>query len=159
MELASMLAGETFTDHPESVSRTLAAFLRTYNDIVDDERRQDLYAYAAMAVGTTAGEELEKARARHLIQWSDGRWERRARWSPLARLQRRAGRKRLSDDCESAARYAIRSLGKLSDETHVAVLRLVDELITVGAGDVRQAEPSPQYAVARLHAAGRPVRR
>src|SRR3954465_11794258 len=49
MELASMLAGEPFTDRPGSVCPVVAAFLRSYNDAVDDRRRQDLYPYAAAA--------------------------------------------------------------------------------------------------------------
>ena len=52
MELASMLAGEPFSDHPRSVSPTIAAVLRGYNDMLDDDRRRDLYAYAAEVVGT-----------------------------------------------------------------------------------------------------------
>jgi hypothetical protein len=44
MELASMLAGEPFSDQPKSVCPVVAAFLRGYNDAVDDETRQDLYA-------------------------------------------------------------------------------------------------------------------
>ena len=43
MELASMLAGERFSDRPRSVCPVIAAFLRSYNDQVDDRRRQDLY--------------------------------------------------------------------------------------------------------------------
>jgi hypothetical protein len=52
VELASVLAGEPFTDHPASVSRVLAAFLRTYNDRADADRRQHLLPYAARIVGT-----------------------------------------------------------------------------------------------------------
>ena len=52
MELASMLAGEGFTDHPRSVSRPIASFMRGYNDLLDDRRRADLYRYAAQTVGT-----------------------------------------------------------------------------------------------------------
>ena len=33
MELASMLAGEPFTDQPESVCPVIASFLRAYNDL------------------------------------------------------------------------------------------------------------------------------
>ena len=55
MELASMLAGESFSDHPRSVSRPIASFLRGYNDLVDDRRRADLYRYAAEAVAPVAG--------------------------------------------------------------------------------------------------------
>lgn len=63
MELASMLAGERFSDRPRSVSRVVGAFVRTYNDLVDDERRQDLYAYAAEVVGTAGDREVEQQRA------------------------------------------------------------------------------------------------
>ena len=49
MELASMLAGEPFSDHPESVCPVIGSFLRAYNDRIDDARRQDLYASAAAA--------------------------------------------------------------------------------------------------------------
>jgi hypothetical protein len=62
MELASMLAGEPFTDQPSSVSRPLAAFLRMYNDTVNDRRRQDLYAYASKAVGTASSQRVEHYR-------------------------------------------------------------------------------------------------
>ena len=52
MELASMLAGERFSDHPRSVCPVLAMVLRAYNDGTDDERRQDLYAYASIVIGS-----------------------------------------------------------------------------------------------------------
>ncbi|MGZ4170664.1 MAG: hypothetical protein ACXVRN_04800, partial [Solirubrobacteraceae bacterium] len=68
MELASMLAEEPFSDHPPSVCPVIAAFLRVYNDAVDDERRQDLYAYAAKVVGSRAGEEVTAIRAARLAE-------------------------------------------------------------------------------------------
>lgn len=58
MELASMLAGERFSDRPRSVCPIVATFLRHYNDRVDDSRRQDLYGYAALAVGTREKDSL-----------------------------------------------------------------------------------------------------
>ena len=54
VELASMIAGERFSDHPWSVSPVIAAFLRGYNDVCG-ERRQDLLRCAADAVGTRVG--------------------------------------------------------------------------------------------------------
>jgi len=51
MELASMLAGEPFSDHPASVCPVIGSCLRAYNDWIDDDRRQDLYRYAAKVVG------------------------------------------------------------------------------------------------------------
>jgi hypothetical protein len=62
MELASMLAGEEFTDRPASVCPVVAAFLRAYNDAVDDRRRQELYAYAGAAVGTRGAAALSRRR-------------------------------------------------------------------------------------------------
>jgi hypothetical protein len=41
MELASMLAEQPFSDRPQNASPVVGAFLRTYNDGLDDERRQD----------------------------------------------------------------------------------------------------------------------
>jgi hypothetical protein len=63
MELASMLAGERFSDHPRSVCPVIAAFMRSYNDQVDDRRRQDLYDYAAQSVGTRGNRHTRRARA------------------------------------------------------------------------------------------------
>ena len=46
MELASMLAGEPFTDHPASACPVIGSFLRSYNDSIDETRRQSLYEFA-----------------------------------------------------------------------------------------------------------------
>ena len=62
MELASMLAHEPFSDRARSISPTIGAFLRTYNDGLDDERRQDLYPVAAAVVGTAARRSVERDR-------------------------------------------------------------------------------------------------
>lgn len=69
MELASMLAGEPFSDHPRSVCPVIGAFLRAYNDRLDDSRRQDLYAYAAKVVGTRTRVEVERQRAQMCRAW------------------------------------------------------------------------------------------
>jgi hypothetical protein len=69
MELASMLAGEAFTDQPLSVSPTVAAFLRAYNDAATEEQRQRLYRYAAESLGTRHGRSLERRRARLCLRW------------------------------------------------------------------------------------------
>ena len=50
MELAAMLSGERFSDHPVSVCPVIGSLLRAYNDNLDDRRRQDLYRYAAEAM-------------------------------------------------------------------------------------------------------------
>jgi hypothetical protein len=62
MELASMLAGERFSDRPRSVCPVIAGLLRAYNDAVDDGRRGDLYGPAAEAVGTRDSRATRRAR-------------------------------------------------------------------------------------------------
>src|SRR5436305_6946766 len=77
MELASMLAGEPFTDHPISVCPVIGSFLRAYNDTVDDQRRQNLYAHAARVVGSRGPEAVQRARAERLLEWAASMQRRR----------------------------------------------------------------------------------
>jgi hypothetical protein len=133
MELASMLAGEGFSDHPRSVSRPIASFLRGYNDLLDDTRRADLYGFAAQTVETVDSAAVEEARAARLLGWADQRWERRSSRSMLDRLRMRRVHKERSIDPEPAGTYAVHAIGKVTDETHAAALALVDELIAIGA--------------------------
>ena len=49
-----MLSGEPFTDHPASVCPVIGSFLRSYNDSIDQRRRQSLYDYASKVVGSRA---------------------------------------------------------------------------------------------------------
>jgi hypothetical protein len=138
MELASMLAGERFTDNPRSVSRVIAAFLRSYNDLVDDERRQDLYRYAAESVGTRAPRRVEKDRAALCEQWLSVRknltpheqWEASA---PSAARRREAR-------AAQAAHYAAANAS-----LHEDALALVEALIAISAPETRPpAEPAPE---------------
>jgi hypothetical protein len=156
MELASMLAGEPFTDQPSSVSRSLAAFLRMYNDTVDDRRRQDLYAYASTAVGTARSELAEHDRIERLEAWTEEMWERRPHRALLRRITRRWIHNKQIDP-ESAARGAIRAIGRITDERHARALALVDELIDMGAPSDRllavvdlQASSARRSAAAEL---------
>jgi hypothetical protein len=131
MELASMLAGERFSDRPSSVCPVLAALLRAYNDVLDDARRQDLYRFAADSVGTRRTPRTHDRRAAQALAaadgWRSGRRIRRARWRPLH-----------VDAPERVAWYVVASLGRLNDARHAAMLALLDELISFG----RVAAPS-----------------
>ena len=133
MELASMLAGEGFTDHPRSVSRPIASFLRGYNDLVDDRRRADLYRYAAQTVGTANSPAVESARVSRLLAWADERWQLRSSHSLIERMRLRRAIKERSTDPEPAGTYAVHAIGKVNDEAHAAALALVDELIAMGS--------------------------
>ena len=65
-----MLADEPFSDRPDNASPVIAAFLRTYNDGLDDERRQDLFTLASLIVGTTRGRAVERERASHCLEFA-----------------------------------------------------------------------------------------
>jgi hypothetical protein len=130
MELASMLAGESFSDHPASVCPVIGSFLRAYNDALDDDRRQDLYAYAAKVVGSTGSADLARARTERLIDWGSEMLRRR-----LTRFLGPAGVRLLArlrkPPIVRTGGYAVRVISKPSDETHVAVLALIDELLAI----------------------------
>jgi hypothetical protein len=141
MELASMLAGERFTDHPESVCPVIGSFLRAYNDSIDDERRQDLYRYAARVVGSRAPGAVENARVERLLAWAGNLQPRRLRrWLP-ARVRSLASQRR--PVAEAAGTHAVHAIRRHTDETHAAVLGLLDELLASGAcGEACYSAPS-----------------
>jgi hypothetical protein len=72
MELASMLAGEDFTDDPKCVDPVVAAFLRAFNDRLDHVRRQDLRPYASAVVGTRGSRRATRARRARCLQYASG---------------------------------------------------------------------------------------
>ena len=71
VELASMLAGERFSDHPQCVCPVIAGFLRGYNDLLPDGQHDELYPYATLVVGTARSMRIRRRRARRLLQWAD----------------------------------------------------------------------------------------
>lgn len=73
MELASILAGEEFTDAPQCADPALAAFLRALNDHLPHDRRQELRPYAAAVVGTAGPPEVSRARWRRCMRYASGR--------------------------------------------------------------------------------------
>ena len=133
MELASVLAGEAFTDHPQSACPVIGSFLRAYNDLIDDERRQDLLACAAAVAGTSSSLEVRDARVARLVEWAADRRERRGLRALLPKRFRRVGLRRIPP-IEAAGACAVRSIGRHTAKTHAEVLTLVDELIALGAG-------------------------
>ena len=132
MELASMLAGEPFTDHPVSVSPVLAAFLRGYNDGLDDARRQSLMPCASACVGPgPAGGDAEATR-RGLISAQAG--------GPVSRASARFWLREGATIDESGTSRVGRRLGRAvarrgDDARHAEVLRLIDELVSAERRD------------------------
>jgi len=79
MEMVSYIAREPWSDHPSCVSPVLGAFLRSWNDGLNDDDRQMLKPYAAKVIGT-ANDGRDEERAwmcadwlirTHLPTWSD----------------------------------------------------------------------------------------
>lgn len=148
MELASMLAEEPFSDRPASVCPVIAGFLRAYNDRVDDDRRQDLYRYAAEVVGSRAASDVERRRERRCLEWAEGmRRQRRRplRWVALGGSTPVDGRLGL----DAAGTYAARSIRRHGDRTHAAALALVDELIAMRPANASVRRSSEQALSAR----------
>ena len=130
MELASMLAGEPFNDHPAAVCPVLGSLLRSYNDSVDDETRQDLYAYAAKIVGTRAGADVERRRSERVTAWTyERRLRRMRRFMPEFVARRLCQLKTLS--LESIGTQAVRQIPRHTEETHRAMLGLIDDLLAI----------------------------
>jgi hypothetical protein len=134
MELASMLAGEPFSDHPACACPVISSFLRSYNDSIDDGRRQDLYSYASKVVGSRAPASVQRARVDRLAAWglevhlSQQRWTRIVvpdRWRVLSRAR----------GLETVVRLTIDAIRKDIDRLHPEVLRLIDELLAMGRSE------------------------
>jgi hypothetical protein len=123
VELASMLAGERFTDQPRSACAAIAAFVRGYNDALDDAHRQDLYRIAALLVDSSAGQDTTHARMWRLIQFSRDLRPRR-----LGVLGPRLSYEDDLVKCESAGRHA-GTLARRHPAVHARVLALLDELL------------------------------
>ena len=137
MELASMLAGEPFSDRPRCVDPVIAGFLRTYNDGIDERRRQDLYPLAAEVVGTRAVAGVQAERARMCLAWAQARHT-ELRHGPrrLLPLRPLVPDGRLGDDAAGtlAGRLAVKlACRRRTEGVHDAALAFVRELIAVGA--------------------------
>jgi hypothetical protein len=144
MELASMLGGEDFSDRPRTVCPVVAGFLRGYNDLVDDERRQELYRYASAVVGS-AGDRVVRWRRRRLLR----RWARQVaeRRSPALAL-RTGFRFGCSDEIGGHIGHLVSSSRSEADAQalHRETMLLVDALLALG-GDRAVAPPAERELV------------
>jgi len=126
MELSSMLAGERFTHRPASVCFVIAELLRTYNDDVDDERRQGLYGCASLVVGSRASIDVVRRRVQRLrevvLEESNGR-SRFQRWMQGSRMQRAGERETATCAAHVLAADRDRGLERL--------VALVEELVAM----------------------------
>jgi hypothetical protein len=136
VELASVLAGEEFSDHPRCACEVIAGFLRTWNDRAGHVDRQRLVPYASRIIGSRAEREVTRLRRDICLSWAGAR----PHGGPLRRLfGRLATRIRIAavlGICpaiylnQGAGEYAARIA--FAREDGDAGLALLDELLAVG---------------------------
>jgi len=129
LEAVAWFAGEPHTDHPACVSPVLGAFGRSLNDILPDEKRQQLRPYITLLPGT-AGDDLDQVRGYLALDWLIRIWT--PAWLDLAGLSEEA--RALRDLRQIADRAAARS-------ARPAVLAARDKAAAAGddAGDAAGA--------------------
>jgi hypothetical protein len=137
MELASMLADEPFSDRARSISPTIGAVLRTYNDGLDDDRRQDLYQVAAAIVGTAARRSVERERINRCLAFA------REHGATMP------GRRAALGLATSEAAGALAAAAALHAGAHAELLALVDELVALGGRPSRWPRAADPARVVR----------
>jgi hypothetical protein len=127
MEAVAWWAGLEHSDRPDCVSPVIGAFLRTWNDDLDNEGRQKLKRFIPLVVGTNTGEEDDERRA-----WMVTDWMVRVHmpaWLDLAGLHEQA--------------TAVRSLPELNDDGWAEARATVE-----GARDAASAARSAAWSAA-----------
>ena len=147
MELASLLAGEPFSDQPRSVCPVIATVLRTYNDRVDDERRQQLYPFASASVGTRATPAVAARRSRICAQWVRQQAKDRRRRGIRAHPHVPSPEVDLDPAAVVAGRFAAYTVMKGEPGAAEAAHGLIERLIACGSESPRLPGESPQPAV------------
>ena len=145
IELASMLAGDRFTDHPPSVCPVIAGFLRGYNDLVPDDELPGLYPIAARVVGSAGPRWVRRERARRLLEWAR---------EPSGRVRTRRFYLRF-ETWDLVALPAVKAALRLDPGRRTAeVPRLIDELLAIGARP-ETAAPAPERTARPVEHAAR----
>jgi hypothetical protein len=128
MELASMLAGERFSDRPRTVCPVIAGFLRSYNDRLPERELDELYALAPLVIGSASTRSVRRHRTFRLLEWAGFRDPARPRRLFSARPPR--------DQVVVAA--AVAAVRLAPDRRRAAVAALIRELVAMEATSGRQ---------------------
>jgi hypothetical protein len=145
MELVSMLAGESFTDRPATACPVIASFLRSYNDLVADGRRQSLLACASAVVDSRSPEH-EHARIERCHEVAVDIWRGRPMWRRASAwlvdrswVSSRSPR----DDGEARDRlgWKLALLLRSHPDGPARALALVEELAAIGRPSVVLRQP------------------
>jgi hypothetical protein len=85
MELASIVANESFSDRPRCVCVVIAAFLRDWNDRSGHAQRQQLRPYALRVVGSRSERSVTRRRRDLCLIWAGANLS----GNPMSRAMRR----------------------------------------------------------------------
>jgi hypothetical protein len=158
VELASILAGEEFSDRPECVDQPIAAFLRSWNDRASHVDRQRLRPYAERIVGSRAGPALTAGRRDICLGFAGAELGRGGVRDSLARLRVRArialvlGLRPALRLSEGAGEYAARLCFSRRDSD--AAFGLLDRMLELGTPNRRDNSRLAIYVLARQRLRG-----
>jgi hypothetical protein len=137
-ELVSWLADEEFSDHPACLSPVLGAFLRSWNDSLDEEGRQKLKPFLPRVIGTR-DDDYDEQRA-----WLATDWLVRVcapAWLELAGIKGSPAALRALAPLTNAAsaRAAQPTIDQAREKGKAAWAAVAGEARTAGAGEARDA--------------------
>jgi hypothetical protein len=151
MEAAAWIAGEEHSDHPQCVSPVIAAFMRRWNDALDDRTRQRLKPYIIRCVGTGASQEFEERRAWLAVDWLVRTYL--PTWLDLARLTQEADQVRALPEITSATVAAslptLQTVQKMANSTR-------DVTRSAAARDAGNAAENTAWTIAWIAAEAAP---
>jgi hypothetical protein len=143
MELASMLAGERFSDHPRTVCPVIAGFLRSYNDRLPECELDQLYALAPLVLGSASTRSVRRDRAFRLLEWAGFRDPARPSGCSSGRdfairlVPRRLFSARPPRD-QVVVAAAIAAVGLPPARRRAAVAALIRELVAMGSTSAQE---------------------
>lgn len=140
VELASMIAGERFSDRPRAVCPVLAAYMRMVNDTIVNERLPELLPFAAALVGTRSSRRERRERARSCARWALEMGE-TARLGPFALGERWWGGRRAGSTC------AVAAMRRGGPDLALALVELLLRE-SEASGEDEEATPAPGQAPA-----------
>ena len=145
MEAVAYVAGEPFSDRPRCASPVVGAFLRAWNDRLDDETRQRLKPYVVRLVGTAGSEKDERRRRDLLTEWVLGTLV--PTWLETAGMHAEA------NDVRAHGRLALEHVREKAWERRMAARERLTTLVRAYVASTSDAAPASAAYEAAAYAA------
>jgi hypothetical protein len=146
MEAVAYVAGEPFSDHPQCASPVVGAFLRAWNDRLDDETRQHLKPYVVRLVGTAGSDKEERRRRDMLREWVLGTLV--PTWLETAGMHAEA------KDVRAHGRQALAHVREKAWERRMAARERLTALVRAYVASASASAPAPAAAAYEAAAYG-----